>query len=112
VLVFQRAVSQEQCLVVAFRQLRRLSNGERADSHSDRNGRRAIGGHCCAKSGVEKLVIARRTLCRTKRQRAVASVCRCLSCWMTMHHIREAQVFTVHGPSEQQTGISGEQPRP
>jgi hypothetical protein len=45
----QGTVAQEQCLVVAFGQLRCLSNREWADSHSDGDGGRAIVGHGGAK---------------------------------------------------------------
>ena len=41
----QRSVAEKECLVVAFRQLSRLSDGEGAHPHGDGNGRRAIGGH-------------------------------------------------------------------
>ena len=41
----QRAVPEKECLVVAFRQLGSLPDGEGAHPHGDGNGRRAVGGH-------------------------------------------------------------------
>jgi hypothetical protein len=74
----QGTVTQKQCVVVAFGQLRCFSNGKWANSHCDGDGGRAIDDHgSAAKGGLRRLVVTRRGLWQFKMQRLQAKVCRC-----------------------------------